>query len=115
MEKTSLVNPIRLESLARAVGCGDWERLKTVCNDLKEGADIGCVGKFREPSVSGNRKVCRADKGYNSLGRAGGKTGSQDKRRSAGKREKRMYGGQGVWPIMFTFSLSRISQLSLYR
>jgi hypothetical protein len=50
----SLVNPVKLESLARAVGCGDWERLETVCGDLGKGADIGCTGEYREPSVSRN-------------------------------------------------------------
>jgi hypothetical protein len=50
----SLVNPVKLESLARATGCADWERLEVVCTDLRQGADIGCSGRFRNASVSSN-------------------------------------------------------------
>jgi len=43
-----------LRGLAMAVGCSDDKRLAAVCADLTAGADVGCVGRFREPSRSSN-------------------------------------------------------------
>ena len=43
-----------LVELAHEVGCGDWDRLWTVCRDIKYGADIGCRGPSRMATVSSN-------------------------------------------------------------
>jgi hypothetical protein len=43
-----------MHSCANAVGCDDCSRLELVCRDLENGADIGCRGRAREPTVSGN-------------------------------------------------------------
>ena len=56
LEGKSWVDPVKLESLAAAVGYPDREGLKVVCKDLREGADIGCRGGARGPSVSSNAK-----------------------------------------------------------
>ena len=53
-EGKSWVNPVRLEGLARACGYRDMETVERVCNDLRNGADIGCKGECRNPSTSGN-------------------------------------------------------------
>ncbi len=58
-ENTSLlgvspINPVRLRSWANAVGWDDRGRLDLVCRDLENGADIGCRGRAREPTLSGN-------------------------------------------------------------
>ena len=50
----SPINPVRLRSWANAVGCDDRTRLDLVCRDLENGADIGCRGRAREPTFSGN-------------------------------------------------------------
>ena len=50
----SAVNPAALEGLALVVGVTDQVAFELVCKDLREGADIGCRGEFREGSVSGN-------------------------------------------------------------
>jgi hypothetical protein len=50
----STICPEKLRSLAWAVGFKDMELLETVCQDLTIGADIGCKGPARLPTVSGN-------------------------------------------------------------
>jgi hypothetical protein len=50
----SLINPVKLRSLAMAVGCEDDSRLGLVCRDLEKGANIGCEGEYRMSSVSSN-------------------------------------------------------------
>ncbi len=50
---TSPVSATRLRSWANAIGCTDRERLETVCKDLENGANIGCVGAAREATVCG--------------------------------------------------------------
>jgi len=50
----SLLNAARLEGLVLSTGVTDPAMLELVCKDLKEGADIGCRGKYRERSVSKN-------------------------------------------------------------
>jgi len=50
----SPINPVRLRSWANAVGCDDRTRLDLVCRDLENGTDIGCRGRAREPTFSGN-------------------------------------------------------------
>jgi len=54
MKGVSPVSATRLLSWANAVGCDDHRRLLAVCKDLENGADIGCRGIGREPSVSTN-------------------------------------------------------------
>lgn len=44
----------KLEALAKRVGCSDPGRLAAVLKDLREGANIGCRGRFREQSFSDN-------------------------------------------------------------
>ena len=51
--KTALINPIKLKQLADTVGYAS-PLLETVCKDLREGADIGCVGDCRLPTWSKN-------------------------------------------------------------
>ena len=50
----SLVNPRLLEHYARLHGFKDETLLQTVCNDLRNGAAIGCKGRFRNPSLATN-------------------------------------------------------------
>ena len=50
----SLVDPQRLREAALQAGMGDTERLRLVCHDLEHGADIGCRGRFRWPTISKN-------------------------------------------------------------
>jgi len=52
----SMVDPHALMKLAHQVGCEDWNRLFTVCQDLKYGANIGCKGDFRARSTRRNAK-----------------------------------------------------------
>ncbi len=54
LQGISPINPVRLRSWANAVGCDDRDRLELVCRDLENGADIGCRGRARDPTVSGN-------------------------------------------------------------
>ena len=51
---TSLVRADALRAAAAAAGFFDINRLDLVCQDLAEGADIGCRGAFRRPSTSSN-------------------------------------------------------------
>jgi hypothetical protein len=48
------VSATRLRSWANTVGCSDRERLDAVCRDLENGADIGCRGEARSPTISSN-------------------------------------------------------------
>jgi len=50
----SWVCPTKLKELAELTGYRDREILNKVCEDLKNGADIGCKGDFREASASQN-------------------------------------------------------------
>ena len=45
-----------LEKIAREVGFNDTQLFGRVINWIKSGAEIGCKGKFRSASVSGNTK-----------------------------------------------------------
>ena len=54
LEGKSLINPKRLAGLSIALGTSDPDALAVVCRNLEGGAEIGCVGAFREPSVSTN-------------------------------------------------------------
>ena len=56
---TVLVTAMKLMSLALAVGGVDMGMVELVCQDLEQGADIGCRGVAREPTVSGNAASCR--------------------------------------------------------
>ena len=49
-------NVEELVKLAHEVGCEDWNRLWLVCQDIKYGANIGCTGVGRTPTISGNAK-----------------------------------------------------------
>ena len=51
---TSLISEAALRAVAAEAGRATWPELEAVCRDIREGADIGCVGEFREPSWSGN-------------------------------------------------------------
>ena len=46
-----------LRKLADAVGCSDEDRLKRVLNWIKNGAEIGCAGRFRAPAIQSNTKA----------------------------------------------------------
>jgi len=50
----SLVGAKQLQKLANTLGCTDTNRLNRVTSRLRDGADIGCNGHFREPSTSTN-------------------------------------------------------------
>ena len=50
----SLVNPILLKKLALQCNFPNIALLNTICNDLTNGADIGCSGASRLPSLSTN-------------------------------------------------------------
>ena len=50
----SLVDPHKLNSLARLYGFFDLGLLEKVCSDLRSGAIIGCKGDFRNPSHATN-------------------------------------------------------------
>jgi len=52
----SMIDGVKLWELANTHGCGDWDRLFTVCKDLKQGANIGCKGENRLPTISKNAK-----------------------------------------------------------
>ena len=56
---TVLVTAMKLMSLALAVGGVDMDMVKLVCVDLEQGADIGCRGGARDPTVSGNAASCQ--------------------------------------------------------
>ena len=60
----SLISPIKLESLARAVVGVDMQQLELVCGDLRNGADIGCRGAARGRTVSGNAAECKEFPGH---------------------------------------------------
>jgi len=45
-----------VKKIADALGCQDKERLVTVLDRIKNGADIGCRGEFRSPSVYKNSR-----------------------------------------------------------
>ena len=53
MEKKPLIDPAKLKSLADMIGY-DSPLLEAVCMDLRNGADIGCVGVCRQASRSKN-------------------------------------------------------------
>ena len=53
-EGTSLINAGKLQRLAERAGYTDMEKLRIVCSDIQNGADIGCKGVGRLPSESGN-------------------------------------------------------------
>ncbi len=48
-----LIDPVKLRNLAFISGCAD-EQLQKVCADLTDGANIGCLGAARSPSMSKN-------------------------------------------------------------
>jgi hypothetical protein len=50
----SLIDADKLFSLASTAGAHDKARLELVCRELRDGANIGCVGSHRSKSVSGN-------------------------------------------------------------
>ena len=50
----SLVDPIKLKALALETGFQDNSTLDKICEDLTNGADIGCKGSSRTPSFSTN-------------------------------------------------------------
>jgi len=52
----SRINHERLLELAHTYGCEDWDRLFRVCQDIRYGADIGCTGIGRMPTVARNAK-----------------------------------------------------------
>ena len=54
MPPTSWVKWKELENLAGALGCRDWGRLGRTLDRLKVGADIGCRGRGRIPTVGPN-------------------------------------------------------------
>lgn len=54
----SMINAMRLMSLALAVGVLDTERLNLVYADITKGADIGCNGPCRQRTVCQNTKSC---------------------------------------------------------
>ena len=49
-----LIDPYKLEGLAMVLGTSNRDRLTTVLTDLKKGAEIGCQGLARTPTVSTN-------------------------------------------------------------
>ena len=51
---TSLVDPIKLKTLALETAFPDILTLEKICKDLTFGADIGCTGTSRTPSFSTN-------------------------------------------------------------
>jgi len=50
----STICPFKLRNLAWAVGYNKNDLLDKVCKDLENGADIGCKGAARSPTVSNN-------------------------------------------------------------
>ena len=50
----SWVSSAKLKELALNYSYSDWARLEKVCERLDKGADIGCVGRARLPTVSTN-------------------------------------------------------------
>ncbi len=50
----STICPHKLRNLAWAVKFRDRKLLELVCKDLEDGADIGCRGQAREPTISSN-------------------------------------------------------------
>ena len=50
----SLVCPNKLRELATRFNCHLHPDINIICQDLAEGADIGCKGKARQPTVSTN-------------------------------------------------------------
>ena len=60
----SLISAAKVESLARAVGGVNWDTVEQVCWDLRQGADIGCVGAARQRTVSGNAQGCKEFPGH---------------------------------------------------
>jgi len=50
----SPISATRLRSWSNAVGCSDKERFEKVCKNIENGANIGCKGRFRDPSTSTN-------------------------------------------------------------
>ena len=57
--RPALISATRLHSLAAASGVADMERVLTVCKDLSNGADIGCVGAARAGTRSKNAVGCK--------------------------------------------------------
>jgi hypothetical protein len=53
-KSTICPDKLKLRNLAWAVGYKNAETLSTVCKDLTDGADIGCRGSARNPTVSSN-------------------------------------------------------------
>ena len=51
---TSLVNPVKLKVLALQEGFADLALLNKVCDDISNGANIGCRGEFRRPGRASN-------------------------------------------------------------
>lgn len=54
MRNNALIDANKLRRLATQAGYRDTNMLSLVCQDLTFGAEIGCMGVFREPSVSSN-------------------------------------------------------------
>jgi len=52
----SNINGLALKRTADALGCSDQERMHRVLNRIKAGADIGCRGVHRSPTVSKNSR-----------------------------------------------------------
>ena len=51
---TSLINPDRVRELAELCQYPDTENLEVIVNNIRNGADIGCKGKFRKASRARN-------------------------------------------------------------
>ena len=49
----------RLESLAWAVTDVGMQQLELVCDDLRDGVDVGCQGVAHVGTVCGNRAGCK--------------------------------------------------------
>jgi len=54
LDRPDIINAGRMIELATEVGSEDWDRLWKVCKDVKYGANIGCQGVARAPTMSGN-------------------------------------------------------------
>ena len=59
----SKIDPDKLRELALECGYSDRKNLDKIIGWIREGAKIGCHGKYRAPTMAKNSKSCVAD-GY---------------------------------------------------